>query len=443
MTTTENEGWPRLALVQPVPDDDRVAPEQLDQGAEPDPGAELVPVDLLPRPVTPPPAVVEGRVLDPVSRPAAGVRPVVPLWLRDQDTFRAAMVWAGRRGAHLVAFHGIRLPVYWLRLGGRSPLGLGRAVAAWSSGVSDAPGPAGATAAAIVFSFVLFGMLGRSPGQPVTSRSVDTDSVPRLTETLILTALASIGVGEMNKAVRVAGDQAVRFPAPITRDGPGWRADIDLPPGVTAGDVIERRDKLASGLRRLTGCVWPEADQDAHAGRLVLWVGDRPMSKAKPVPWPLAKTGTVDLFQPFPIGVDPRGRLITLTLMFALIVIGAIPRMGKSFFLRLLLLACALDVRCELHIFDMKLGADFLPLEPVAHRFHPLPPGPGLPDGDDDDTIAAALLADVRELGRDLTRRYKTIRSLPRDIRRRHQDQAIPPHAGPPGSLRPRPGPAS
>lgn len=124
----------------------------------------------------------------------------------------------------------------------------------------------------------------------------------------------------------------------------------------------------------------------------------------------------MDLFAPFPIGVDPRGRVVSITLMFALIVIGAIPRMGKSFFLRLLLLAAALDVRCELHIFDMKLGADFLPLEPVAHRFHPLPPGPGLPDGDDDDTIAAALLADVRELGRDLTRRYKTIRSLPRDI---------------------------
>lgn len=294
----------------------------------------------------------------------------------------------------------MRLPVYWLRLVGRSPIGLGRLLAWWSGWVSDAPGravrenlakgpgitpdsfyrvteqhrdqirgrigvtattvvavlgsawgfvyaaPGWAVALGIVLGFVLFGMAGRSPDRPVTSRSVDTDSVPRLTETLILTALASIGVGELNKAVRVAGEQAVRFPAPITRDGPGWRADIDLPPGVTAGDVIERRDKLASGLRRQTGCVWPETDPDAHAGRLILWVGDRQMSKTKPVPWSLAKTGTVDLFAPFPIGVDPRGRVVTICLMFALMLIGAIPRMGKSFLLRLLLLACALDVRC-------------------------------------------------------------------------------------------------
>ena len=44
---------------------------------------------------------------------------------------------------------------------------------------------------------------------------------------------------------------------------------------------------------------------------LVLWVGDKPMAKTKPVAWPLLKTGAVDLFAPFPIGVDPRGRPIT------------------------------------------------------------------------------------------------------------------------------------
>ena len=178
----------------------------------------------------------------------------------------------------------------------------------------------------------------------------------------------------------------MRFPAPITRDGPGFRADIDLPPGVTAGDVIERRDRLASGLRRPEGCVWPEADPDTHAGRLILWVGDKPMSKTKPVAWPLLKTGTVDLFAPFPIGVDPRGRPVTVTLMFALMIIGALPRMGKTFLLRLLALAAALDPTAELHMYDLKGGADWLPLEPVAHRFRV---------GDDPDDLAY-FRADVR-----------------------------------------------
>src|SRR6266496_6542187 len=51
---------------------------------------------------------------------------------------------------------------------------------------------------------------------------------------------------------------------PITRDGPGWRADVDLPPGVTVGDVVDKRPELASGLRRPLGCVWPEGDPGVH-----------------------------------------------------------------------------------------------------------------------------------------------------------------------------------
>ena len=37
--------------------------------------------------------------------------------------------------------------------------------------------------------------------------------------------------------------------------------------------------------------------------------------------------------------------------------------------LRLLALAAALDPTVELHIYDLRGGADMLPLEPVAHRF--------------------------------------------------------------------------
>ena len=44
-----------------------------------------------------------------------------------------------------------------------------------------------------------------------------------------------------------------------------WRGD--LPHGVTAGEVGEKREKLASGLRRPIGCVWPETDHKRHPGR--------------------------------------------------------------------------------------------------------------------------------------------------------------------------------
>ena len=83
---------------------------------------------------------------------------------------------------------------------------------------------------AVAVVLAVLGVVGRSPGHPVTSRSVDTDSVPRLTADLILTALDSLSIGQLSKSIRLGGESAVRFPAPITRDGPGFRADIDLPP---------------------------------------------------------------------------------------------------------------------------------------------------------------------------------------------------------------------
>ncbi len=171
---------------------------------------------------------------------------------------------------------------------------------------------------------------------------------------------------------------------------------------MTAGDVIERRDKLAAGLRRPLVVVWPSADPDVHEARLILWVGDRPLNKAKPRPWPLAKAGRVDLFKPFPIGVDQRGKPVTMVLMFASMVIGAVPRMGKTFALRVILLAAALDHLTELHTYDLKGGADLRPLGLVSHR-HRI--------GDEDEDIAY-LADDMADLVTEMGRRYKVIRGL-------------------------------
>ncbi len=92
------------------------------------------------------------------------------------------------------------------------------------------------------------------------------------------------------------------------RDGPGWLWRGDLPHGVTAGQVGEKREELASGLRRPIGCVWPETDHKRHPGALNLYVGDEDMTQAEQPPWPLAKRGRVDLFEPTVFAYDPRGR---------------------------------------------------------------------------------------------------------------------------------------
>jgi S-DNA-T family DNA segregation ATPase FtsK/SpoIIIE len=389
---------------------------------------------------------------------AAKRRPVVPLWLRSVAELRTASAWVARHYAHTIGYHALRSPVYAARLTMQAPTGLARFVGGTMRWMADREGEPVRLAAvrredaaeylklsrqrdrrvrlrtlvAVLGMFVGLGLAialyvlapdwlqvlsvgalvlalgvnGRRADAPVIHRAVEVPKASKLTSDIVLRALGSLGIPAINQAQAKGGD-GFEFTAPITRDGPGWRAEGNLPFGVTVTDVIERRERLASGLRRPLGCVWPEAVSDEHTGRLVLWVGDQDLKSAPKPAWPLLKSGTVDLFKPVPYGTDQRGRWVEVTLMFIAGVIGAIPRMGKTFLLRLLLLIAALDPRAELHSYDMKGTGDLDPVgEKVSHRH-------GV--GEEDETIQYAL-NDFRALREELRRRTKVIRSLPRDI---------------------------
>ena len=389
---------------------------------------------------------------------AAERRPVVPDWARSKPELLASARWLGGHVWHTVAFHGIRLPYYTARLAVQAPRGTAKFVGGrmrwavdtegeplrqgaarredageylkltrqrdrrvrWRSMVMIAASLMGLTVALAMFVLapgwllmlsgavvtLMMGRLGAPADEPIIQRAVVAPKVQKLTSDIVLRALGALGIPAINQA-QSKGREGFTFTAPITRDGPGWRAEGDLPYGVTVTDIIEKRDKLASGLRRPLGCVWPDAESEEHPGRLVLWVGDQDMKKAKKPAWPLAKAGTVDLFKPVAYGTDQRGRWVEVTLMYLAGVIGAIPRMGKTFLLRLLLLIAALDPRAELHTYDMKGTGDLDPVgNAVSHRHAA---------GDDDEAIAYAL-ADFRELREELRRRTKVIRNLPRDV---------------------------
>ncbi|MFD6922145.1 cell division protein FtsK [Streptomyces sp. NPDC059944] len=389
---------------------------------------------------------------------AAKRRDVVPLWLRSLAELKTATAWVARHYAHAAGYHLLRTPVYAARLTFQAPTGAARFVGGTLRWVADREGEPVRLAAvrredaaeylklsrqrdgrvrlrtlvavlgmfvglgsalamyvlapdwlqAVSASAVLMalGAAGRRADAPVVHRAVELPKAVKLTSDIVLRALGSLGIPAINQA-QAKGRDGFEFTAPITRDGPGWRAEGNLPYGVTVTDVIERRDRLASGLRRPLGCVWPEAVPDEHTGHLVLWVGDQDMNKAKKPAWPLSKAGTVDLFKPVAYGTDQRGRWVDVTLMYIAGVIGAIPRMGKTFLLRLLLLIAALDPRAELHTYDMKGTGDLDPVgNAVSHRHAA---------GDDDESIAYAL-ADWRAVREELRRRVKVIRSLPRDI---------------------------
>jgi S-DNA-T family DNA segregation ATPase FtsK/SpoIIIE len=399
------------------------------------------------------PLAVEPPQDAPAPRPVA--RPILPDWLHSRSTIVNQARWGIGYYGKVFLFHAIRIVflVYWWRIARRAPWGIGRIARLLARWVMDAPGTTMRTsiahntgkeaadgkvfveltkqhrqtvsgrlfvivlalaglgflayatlrdpwliAAVSVATLTLFGLVGRSLDHPIVSRYGDHEEAPRPTAEKLVDALDAIGVAKLKRE-----DIDVKWSG---RDGRGWRADVDLPLGVTAGQVVEMRDRLASGLRQKVSCVWPEAQPEIHAGRLVVWVADKAMSDVKPLPWSLTKAGKVDLFQSFPIGETPRGNVVPVTLMFASMVIGAVPRMGKSFTLRLLLLAAALDPIARLHVYDLKGGADFLPLEPVAHRFR---------IGDDEDDIEY-LLDDLRTLVEEMRERYRTIRTkLTRD----------------------------
>jgi len=93
-------------------------------------------------------------------------------------------------------------------------------------------------------------------------------------------------------------------------------------------------------------------------------------------------------------------------------LIGAIPRQGKSFSARLVSLAAALDPHVRLYVYDLKGSPDWRAFAQVAHRF-------GLGDVPDPETgvdPVRALLTDMIELRAEVDHRYRTLRSLPASI---------------------------
>ncbi|MEV8312552.1 cell division protein FtsK [Streptomyces sp. NPDC059900] len=385
-------------------------------------------------------------------------RTVVPEWLRSVAELKTAATWVASHYAHATGYHALRSPIYAARLALQAPAGAAKFVGGTLRWVADREGepvrlaavrredaaeylklsrqrdgrvrlrtlvavlsmfvglgaalaiyvlaPAWLQAISISAVTMALGFAGRRADDPVIHKAVELPKATKLTSDIVLRALGALGIPAINQAQGKGRDGFV-FTAPITRDGPGWRAEGDLPYGVTVTDVIERRERLASGLRRPLGCVWPEAVPDEHTGRLVLWVGDQDMSTAKKPKWPLLNSGSVNLFKPVAYGTDQRGRWVEVTLMYIAGIIGAIPRMGKTFLLRLLLLIAALDARAELHTYDMKGTGDLDPVgNAVSHRHAA---------GDDDEAIAY-VLNDFRALREELRRRTKVIRSLPRDI---------------------------
>ena len=404
-----------------------------------------------PIPVDPPNSPIASAA-DAWKAAAATRRPIIPAWLRSRAEAAALARWTVGHYTYVGAYYLIRIPLYVSRLIMRAPRGAIRAVAGTARWMSDAEGlpvrlaavrqedaddylrlsrqrdgrvrlrtivllaavavgAAGAflllaatprwawyaTLAALVGAL---GLIGSSPDKPLVDVVAVKPRVRKLTADVLMRAFLAAGLCKP--------DNPITFPMPIMRDGPGWRAVIDLPYGTKADTAIKKRTDLAAGLDLDEVQVWPERVRGTagSARRLALWVADEdPYAKPSGL-WPLIAKGLVDVFEPFPLGEDQRGRIVRLQLMFTSLLIGSIPRMGKTFAARLPALACALDPIVELHLYDGKGGQDWRAFERVAHRV-----GFGVRDD-----VVLGLVEDLRAVVADMNRRYDTIATLPADI---------------------------
>jgi S-DNA-T family DNA segregation ATPase FtsK/SpoIIIE len=205
--------------------------------------------------------------------------------------------------------------------------------------------------------------IGRPKSAPIVRAAVVSQQLRRLNSDIVLRAYYAAGLGHPEKPGKQVGFGGTMWRDP--RDT-GSGVTVELPFGGTFSDVRDVKAKLASGL-------------DVHINQVFLTKGDRErrhtlfVADQDPLAFPVGRTDMLNgkprnIWKPVPIGKDERFNLVTLSLLWNSVLVGAMPRKGKTFFVRLLLLYAALDPWVKILFADGKKSPDYDKLKLVAHR---------------------------------------------------------------------------
>jgi S-DNA-T family DNA segregation ATPase FtsK/SpoIIIE len=205
----------------------------------------------------------------------------------------------------------------------------------------------------------------------------------------------------------IGKDETLRLVERASRVGAGWAITIDLPATRKATDVIKHREALASALAvdEVQLLVERVRGNGGHAGRVAMWVADADPYATPPTRTPLLDVACWDAWRPVPFGRDARDRRISLPLVWTSLLVGAIPRQGKTFAARLAAAGLILDPHTRLYVADFKAGKDWDAAAQVAHRFM----------SGDEPAHVLALAAWLAELVTDVQARYRRMRELDND----------------------------
>jgi S-DNA-T family DNA segregation ATPase FtsK/SpoIIIE len=172
--------------------------------------------------------------------------------------------------------------------------------------------------------------------------------------------------------------------------------------------VVKNREALASALAvdEVQLLVERVRGNGGHAGRVAMWVADADPYATPPQRTPLLDVACWDAWRPVPFGRDARDRRITLPLVWTSLLVGAIPRQGKTFAARLAAAGLILDPHTRLYMADFKAGKDWDAAAQVAHRFL----------SGDEPAHVLALAAWLVELVTEVQGRYRRMRELHNDV---------------------------
>jgi hypothetical protein len=429
------------ALAIPDPDDDSRKPVPADVSYEvaidPEPIAGLpVPVDLAPR---------EGVLL-----------PVIPAHLQTRAGVQLAVRRHAGRQWHRAKYHGIRSPRYLLLMTVWAIVGIFRIIGrlihwGWAleqeslrvnaaaegdsrewmklhkeaketrhfRGLAIAAMVVGLViAAALLIRFApwwiwvpvaavvlpLLARAGRPKDRRIVTPAVVTPRFRRLNADIVLRAYYAAGLGHPDKP-----DMQVMFGSTMARDGEGTSVLVDLPYGRTLKDAMDSRDKIASGIDVTESQIFIHRDPTSTR-RHRLWVADRDPLAVPVGRTPLLACKQTDIWRPAPLGLDERGQLVTVPLMWNSMLISALPRAGKTFSARLLALYAALDPYVKLSVFDAKGSPDWRKFALIADScaFGLTPTKAGLP--------VEILVDTLQEIRHDVEDRYRRLSEMPTEI---------------------------
>jgi S-DNA-T family DNA segregation ATPase FtsK/SpoIIIE len=222
--------------------------------------------------------------------------------------------------------------------------------------------------------------------------------------TLTWTMDPQVLVDAFRDAKLIGKDETLRLVERATRIGDGWAITVDLPATRKAADVIKNREALASALAvdEVQLIVERVRGNGGHAGRVSMWVADEDPYGSPPLRTPLLAVQHWDAWRPVPFGRDARDRKIDLPLVWTSLLVGAIPRQGKTFAARLAAAGLILDPFTRLYVADFKAGKDWDAAAQVAHRFM---------SGDESEHVLA-LVDWLVELIGEVQGRYRRMREL-------------------------------